>query len=635
MSSGLGSFSYIERDYQDILSAVVERIPNITPEWTDWNQSDIGIAILQLFSGMAEMLAYTEDQHANQLTIPTCTQRESMINLTKSLAYTMSNITAASVDLLFSRTPYITTVSTSGSLTANVAAQTSTIVIDDHDVIYNANDVIYLDNGTTNEYAIIDYVTVVGAISTVSIKGVTRYAYSIGDSVSLLTKNRNVVIPDNLKCVTSSTDPIYFETDIESINYTIYAGSSYVDQTVILSFTSNTITVANSFDYSSEETLYIKSSIFGNSISLTISEISGRVITFSENLPTWLNSSGGDIVSRLVPASQGVTKNEILTASTGLPSQYRTLTYTPLVDTSVVIEVNEGSNYETWTKVDSFFSSDSNDKNYTLQIRATDKGRITFGDNVNGKIPAYNADIRATYIQGGGLVGNVGKNTITRISSSITDVGGSNVSLTVSNPNASSGGAEKESLDTARVRAPALYASTYRAVSLSDFEALSTGYRDAAYGTIAKSQVVESLVDNSVSIYVWAADSSGFATTTSSGLKASLRDYLLERATVGYLVSIVDGYTTAINITASVYVAVGFVQATVRSDVLDIINSLFQVEDLTAGENFYLSNLYEAIESVSGVSRTDITLPLRPGVTISNLHLPIRGTVNLTMVGGN
>ena len=633
--SGLGSFSYIERDYQDILSAVVERIPNITPEWTDWNQSDIGIAILQLFSGMTEMLAYTEDQHANQLTIPTCTQRESMINLTKSLAYTMSNVTSASVDLFFSRTPYTTPASSSGVLVHDVAALTSVIVINDNLVNYEAGDVLYLDNGTATEYVVVDYVTMFGWVSTINIQGVTRYAYSVGQAVSLLTKDKNVIISDNLKCATKSTDPVYFETSASSIVYTIYAGNSYVDQTVILAFNTvaNTIMVTNAFDYTAEETLHLKSSIFSNVEALSISGVSGRVITFSESLPVWVQI--GDIISRLVPAAQGVTRTETLSASTGLPSQYRDLTYVPIIDTSTVVEVNEGSNYETWTKVDSFFGSDSNDKHYTLQIQANDRGHITFGDGINGKVPALSADIRVTYVQGGGTIGNTGKNTITRIAASISDVGGSNVSLSVNNPDAASSGAEKESLDIARVRAPALYAATYRALSPSDFNALSTGYRDAAYGTIANSKVIESLVDNAVSIYVWAADTNGFATTTSSGLKTSLRDYLLERAAAGYLVSIVDGYTISIDITASIYVAVGSVQSTVRAGVLSTINSLFQIESLTPGDDFYLSNLYEAIESISGVDRTDITLPTRPGVSISNLHLPIRGTVTLTMVGGN
>jgi len=634
MSSGLGSFSYIERDYQDILSAVVERIPQITPEWTDWNQSDIGIAILQLFAGMAEMLAYTEDQHANQLTIPTCTQRESMINLTASLAYTMANVTASSVDLLFSRIAY-TTVTATTTLNAAVGVQTRTIKVPSTSYPYASNDVLYLNNGVNSEYVIIDYVVTSGVESTITIKGVTRYAYSIGDSVGIINKQKNVIIPDNLKCSTSGANPIYFETNVTEENYIIYAGSQYVNETYILDYdtTYNTITLSNAFDFVINDTLYLKSSLFTNTAALTISNISDRVITISESLPNWIQA--GDLIARLVPASQGITRTEVLSPSTGLPSQERELTHTPLIDTSIEVSINEGSAYEIWTRVNSFYSSDSNDKHYTLEIQANDKGLITFGDGVNGKIPTLNAEIHATYVQGGGVNGNVGQNTINKVAASVTDEGGNVVSLSVNNPSSSSGGSDKESLDIARVRAPALYAAVYRALSLSDFEALSIGYRDTTYGTVANAIAVESGIDNAVSVYVWAADNNGFATTTSSGLKNSLKTYLESRAAAGYLVSVLDGYTTAVDITATVYVRSGYTQSTVRSAVTSTINSLFRVENLSPGENFSLGNLYEAIENTEGVDKVDIILPARPGVSISTRHIAIRGDILLTMVGGS
>lgn len=631
---GLASFSYINREYAEILSAVIEKIPKITPEWTDWNQSDIGITILQQFSAIAEMLAYTQDQHTNQVVLPTCVQRSVMINLVQGLAYTMASVTAASADLLFTRASSYTTKTDSTTLASSITAQSTYEFTLNNPLIYveyGSGDVIYLTNGTQSEYAVIDYR--IG--SKIVIKGVTRYAYSSGNTVSRITSDRNVVIPDNLKCTTSGTASISFETSIEDVSYTIYGGNSYPDQTVVLAYstTNKTITVTNVFDYNVGDSLYLLSSLFSNYQSVTITAISGRVITVSESLPIWIQV--GDTVCRLVPSTHGQTRNETLSASTGLPSQTRDLTYSPVLNSSIVLQVNEGSGNVTWTLVDSFFSSDSNDENYTIEVQSTDKVRITFGDGVNGKVPSLNSIITTFYVQGGGSSGNIGRNTITKIASSISDRGGTTVSLTVNNPNQASGGSDKESLDVARVRAPSLYASAYRAISPSDFESLSIGFRDDIYGSVSNAKVVESQVDNAVSIYVWAQDSNGFATSTSSGLKAALTTYLEEKASEGYLVSIVDGFTKSINITATVTVSSGFVQSVVRNSVLDSINSLFQAENITPGEDFYLSNLYEAIENVSGVDRVDITIPVRPGVPVGTLYMPVRGTVTLTMVGGN
>ena len=633
--AGLGSFSYLEKDYQDILKAIVENIPKITPEWTDWNQSDIGMTVLQLLTGMVEMLSYTEDQHANQLTIPTCTQRARMINLTKSLAYTMSNVTASSVDLQFSRTPYTTT--TAGIVLASsiTAQSTQSFTLTDASD-YEASDVILLNNGVSSEYVIVNYK--IG--NSITIFGVTRYAYSIADTVLKIDSGatpggKNVIIADNLKCTTGGSTPLTFETDAPNQNYILYAGNTYIDQTVALDFNiiDKTITVTNAFDFAIGDSLFLKSSLFSNEDVAYIANISGRVVTLTATLPLWLQI--GDTVARLVPGTQGETKSENLEASTGLPIQYRDLTYTPVINTSVVLEINEGSGDVVWTSVESFFSSDSNDKHFILQIQANDKGQITFGDGVNGKIPAFNSSITATYVMGGGVSGNIGKETINKLVSSVIDVGGATVSLNLINPVAASGGADKESLEIARKRAPALYSAAYRAVSPDDFKALSAGFSDPTYGTISNAKVVESLVANAVSIYVWASDVNGFATSTSSGLKTALLSFLETRAPEGYLVSAVDGFLLSVNITVTVYVGVGFVQAAVKAAVLSAIDGMFQTDVIEPGEDFYLSNLYETLENISGVDRVDVTVPVRPGVSVGPLHMAIKGTIDPTMVGGN
>ena len=47
-----------DRTYNDILQETVARIPVHTPEWTNHNDSDPGITMLQVFAWLGEMLAY-------------------------------------------------------------------------------------------------------------------------------------------------------------------------------------------------------------------------------------------------------------------------------------------------------------------------------------------------------------------------------------------------------------------------------------------------------------------------------------------------------------------------------------------------------------------------------------------------
>jgi predicted phage baseplate assembly protein len=46
------------RRYQDIVAEARTRIPRYTPEWTDLNDNDPGIALVELFAWMSDLLLY-------------------------------------------------------------------------------------------------------------------------------------------------------------------------------------------------------------------------------------------------------------------------------------------------------------------------------------------------------------------------------------------------------------------------------------------------------------------------------------------------------------------------------------------------------------------------------------------------
>src|SRR5438445_3338174 len=55
-----------DRRFDDIVTEAKARIPRYTPEWTDFNDSDTGMTLVQLFAWMAEMLIYRLGQVPNQ-----------------------------------------------------------------------------------------------------------------------------------------------------------------------------------------------------------------------------------------------------------------------------------------------------------------------------------------------------------------------------------------------------------------------------------------------------------------------------------------------------------------------------------------------------------------------------------------
>src|SRR5215813_11560425 len=47
-----------DRTFSDLVAEARTRIPRYTPEWTDFNESDPGMALIELFAWMTDLLVY-------------------------------------------------------------------------------------------------------------------------------------------------------------------------------------------------------------------------------------------------------------------------------------------------------------------------------------------------------------------------------------------------------------------------------------------------------------------------------------------------------------------------------------------------------------------------------------------------
>jgi Baseplate J-like protein len=95
------SIDYTSRDYASILSDMTNLIPNIAPYWTNRDPADFGIALLELFAYMGDILNYYIDISANEALINTATQRDTVLQLADLVGYTPTNATASTVTLKF------------------------------------------------------------------------------------------------------------------------------------------------------------------------------------------------------------------------------------------------------------------------------------------------------------------------------------------------------------------------------------------------------------------------------------------------------------------------------------------------------------------------------------------------------
>jgi predicted phage baseplate assembly protein len=98
---------------------------------------------------------------------------------------------------------------------------------------------------------------------------------------------------------------------------------------------------------------------------------------------------------------------------------------------------------------------------------------VRFGDGAFGAIPDAGTSFRVVYRVGGGLLGNVAADAITRIDNGTLL---SSLATAVSNPFPASGGADAESAESIRRLAPeAFRAKQFRAVRAEDYQAAAEG----------------------------------------------------------------------------------------------------------------------------------------------------------------
>ena len=119
-----------------------------------------------------------------------------------------------------------------------------------------------------------------------------------------------------------------------------------------------------------------------------------------------------------------------------------------------------------WRAVESFFDSGPRSRHY---VRNPITGKIQFGDGIKGMMPpaGRNNIVARRYQIGGGVRGNVNAMTLTQLTRAIAYID------KCYNAIPAAGGADAETVEEAKARAPQLLKSRDRAVTAEDFETLA------------------------------------------------------------------------------------------------------------------------------------------------------------------
>jgi predicted phage baseplate assembly protein len=474
-----------DRTFEQLRTELLRRIPAYTPEWTDQNESDPGVALIELFAWLAEMILYrlnkVPDKNYNaflQLVgIDLILPRPAKAELTFKL----------SAKGLAVQVPVGTEVQASGG-----AGSGPVVFTTDEDIIAVGLSLAQAQVCDGARFTVIPtnpWPAVFAALSKQPQPGAALYLGfdnpfpQLGPhrlTVHAAPPKGEPVAQAGADLTGSSLPPVtgYWE---------YYGGTAAAWQPLaVLTDTTNCLTQSGVLKFTPP------------AANAHVATQYGALQRPSDPKLYWIryrldqNNGPGyesppmlqDVLLNTVGATNAVTEtDEILGASSGLPNQTFTLANVPVLprDPSVagiiaVIEV-EQEGYVTWKEVADFTQSGPSDKVYTINLST---GVITFGDGRQGKIPAIytpgNAapsafgapNIKATLYQwGGGAAANVGASTITTLNSTIPSVD------SVTNLRPAAGGQDEETVADASDRAPAVLRTQYRAVTAQDFADLA------------------------------------------------------------------------------------------------------------------------------------------------------------------
>lgn len=228
----------------------------------------------------------------------------------------------------------------------------------------------------------------------------------------------------------------------------------------------------------------------------------------------------------VTPASHGETVTEILgDGDARKTDQTFILKHTPLTyisadtpsggEASLEVRVNELR----WNETASLYQANSAGRIYQLQNRDDGSTAILFGDGVEGaRLPTGKTNVRAIYRKYTGIEANLDKGKLTTLLQKPLGV------TEVTNPEASTGGADPEVIDDAKQNAPLTVLTLDRAVSVLDYQHFAR-----AFSGVAKAHALWINAGPSKGIYITIAGINGAHIPSNSGtyknLMNSLRRY--------------------------------------------------------------------------------------------------------------
>lgn len=130
------SLDYTGRDYYSIREQLIARIQDRLPNWSASNPADFGVALVEAFAYMGDLMSYYIDRNVNESFISTATQRDSVVNIAQTYGYIPAGYRQAFVTLTFTNSSESTVV----TIPAGTVVSGDVVIGDTVNTIYFTTD---------------------------------------------------------------------------------------------------------------------------------------------------------------------------------------------------------------------------------------------------------------------------------------------------------------------------------------------------------------------------------------------------------------------------------------------------------------------------------------------------------------
>lgn len=624
-----------DRRFQDLVDEAKRLIPRHCPEWTNHNLSDPGVALIELFAWMSEMVLFRVNQVPDRL-------YSRFLDLVGVEPFPPA---VASADLTFFLSgivdepvivPAGTEVATAESSSGLVLFTTSADLVIAQPQLSRALTMAVRD-GTERYTDVWDSLR----YERDSVTCFSSDPITPGDAVMFGFERSiggNLLVLE----VSASIEGIGVDPDRPPLVWEVWSGEAWTPVEVNLDTTGG---------LNRDGVIELLVPLHDEALTLGGSRahwLRARLVEAAEGQPPYQASP--QIRDLRVHSLGGTVRAdhcervgaEVLGRSDGGPGQELRVQRAPVLPRTAGehVEVVTATGVERWEEVADFAESGPTDRHYTWDDAS---GEVRFGPRVrypdgsvvqHGAIPPETSEIRVTgYRHGGGSEGNVGAGTLTSLRRSIPYVS------RVTNLRPARGGVDGETVENAKLRGPMTLRTGGRAVTAADYERLTheASTEVARARCLAPSQAggpVRLLVVPQVRARPDELHLDDLA--LSDDLVAEVSAHLDPRRVLGTIVEIGTPYYQGVTVAALVRVLPGRPADLVRQRALDLLYRY--IHPLIGGPDgngwpddtdLNAAGISQLVESIEGVDRVDELLLFEYDLRTGTRHGPARERIRL------